>query len=813
MVIAILAMFKAGGAYVPLDPEYPADRLQFMIADSQISALLTESALTSQRLDFSGRIVELDVEWPAIAAEEEENLATINAPQNLAYIIYTSGSTGLPKGVMNTQQGVVNLTHFHFFRPTPDDVVMQFASQSFDLAVSELLDTLTSGACLALCPKERRLAGTELENFIESQKVSIALLPPTVAATLSETRVTGVRTLVVAGEACPTELVKRWAPGRKMINGYGPTEITIVCTVSALYSHGDVTIGRPIPNAKAYVLDETMEPVPMGVPGELYIAGVGLARGYLNRPGLTPEKLVPNPFCEGAGGERLYRTGDLVRYRDDGTLEYLRRIDSQVKIRGYRIELGEIEAVLDEQVELEQSVVVVHEDESGRKSLVGYVVPASGANLDTYELRGRLKKRLPDYMVTAVLAPLDAVPLSPNGKVDRTALAKRKIVATSTKRSRSLPSSEIQEKILRIWKIVLNMSDLDIEDGFFDVGGDSILAVTLAARIKKELGIEFNATALFKYSSIKSLSQYLVESGYCADHTTPVIDSRTEHSAGLYKKKEDDPGGESYPVYYADSVAIIGIACKFPGAENHYEFWNNLRQGKESIERLSLEELQKLGAPEDLIKNPRYVPARSSIEGRDLFDPKFFNISPRDAELMDPQLRLLLQQAWKAVEDAGYITKNIADCSVFMSVCNNSYQSLVLSHVSNSESNEQYVSWALSQGGTIPTTISHKLSLKGPSLLVHSNCSSSLVGLDAAYRNLVSGGSKYALVGGATVFPSASLGLGYLYQEGMAFSSSGYLRTFDAAADGMIPGEGVGVLLLKRTSEAIADGDHIYAVL
>jgi polyketide synthase PksN len=804
VIVAFLAVLKAGGMFVPMDPDYPAERLRFMMADSQISVLLTESSLVA-KLPTVVSSIALDSEWPAIVSRSAENLVTIVHPESAAYVIYTSGSTGTPKGVINTQCGLTNLAYsqWHLFSPTPKDNVLQFSSWSFDAAVFEWLIALSSGAQLVVGPKERR-AGRELEELINTADITITVLPPTAVATLTEANVKGLRILIVSGEACVPELAKRWAAGRSMFNGYGPAENTVAATISAaLKTDGDISIGRPIPNVKVYVLDNEMKPVAAGVAGELYLGGAALARGYLNRPDLTAEKFVPNPFCEGERGERLYRTGDLVRYRSDSTLEFLGRVDHQVKLRGYRVELGEIETALQEVEGVLQSAVLMHGTES--KRLVGYVVLDSQMNLHVRELREKLRNRLPDYMVPAVLVPIDALPLTPSGKVDRNALAQHKIVQISESSPGSTPRSAVQERILHIWKSVLNVAEVGIHDGFFDCGGDSILAVTVAEKLQREFSVEFTATTIFKHPTIDGLSKYLAERGRrvaLPENERSLVDSR---------QRKGDLTARSYPAYYADSVAIIGISCQFPGAQNHYEFWNNLRHGKESIQLLSPEELQGLGVPEDVIKDPNYVPVSSAIQGRNLFDPKFFNITPRDAELMDPQLRLLLLHSWKAVEDAGYIPKDVTDCAVLMTACNSSHQSLVLSHVADADGNDRYVSWALSQCGTIPTTISHKLGLKGPSLFLHSNCSSSLVGLDAAYRTLVSGGSRYVLVGAATIFPSPSVG--YVYQEGMAFSRSGHVRTFDAAADGMIPGEGVAVVMLKRTADALADGDHIYAIL
>lgn len=343
----------------------------------------------------------------------------------------------------------------------------------------------------------------------------------------------------------------------------------------------------------------------------------------------------------------------------------------------------------------------------------------------------------------------------------------------------------------RIWEDILKVSGFGAEDGFFDVGGDSLLAVTAAERIKKELDCEFSVTELFEYSNIRAISQYIIES-----KKTDAVHSSFDKQQEM-KRDEKQPEQQTLPPYAEDSVAIVGISCQFPGAKNHHDFWTNLKEGKESIQFFSKEELRTCGVPEELIQHPDYVPTQSAIEGKDLFDPGFFQMSPKDAEFMDPQLRLLLQHSWKAIEDAGYVSKEIPGTSVYMSASNNSYRSLLPAESTEGhESPDGYVSWVLAQSGTIPTMISHKLGLKGPSYFVHANCSSSLVGLYQAYKSITSGEAKYALVGGATLH--AQSGIGYVHQTGLNFSSDGHVKAFDASADGMAGGEGVAVVLLKK---------------
>ncbi|HEX9315614.1 MAG TPA: amino acid adenylation domain-containing protein, partial [Actinomycetota bacterium] len=435
IVVATLAVAKAGAAYLPVDPDYPAERIAFMLADAAPVLVLTLAALAGG-LPSVGDMAVLVLDDPATRAAveampthaptdaERTGALTLAHP---AYLIYTSGSTGRPKAVVVTHAGLASFSaaEVDHFGVGPGDRVLQFSSPSFDASVLELCMSLPAGAALVV-PPPGPLLGEALAAVLEEQGVTHALIPPSALATVPDAAagegLAAFQGLIVGGEAASAALVARWAPGRRMINAYGPTESTVVATWSEALSPGTAPpIGSPIANTQTYVLDAALRPVPVGVPGELYIAGTGLARGYLRRPGLTAERFVANPF--GEAGSRMYRTGDVVRWRGDGALEYLGRTDEQVKIRGFRIEPGEIEAALVGHPGVGEAVVVAREDDPGHKRLVAYVVPAAdGEAPDGPALRQFLAEALPDYMVPSAFVTLDALPLSPNGKLDRGAL-------------------------------------------------------------------------------------------------------------------------------------------------------------------------------------------------------------------------------------------------------------------------------------------------------------------------------------------------------------------------------------------------------
>ncbi|MGZ3459297.1 MAG: non-ribosomal peptide synthetase, partial [Archangium sp.] len=422
LVLGILGILKAGGVYVPLDPKLPTERLAYMLDVASPAVVLTQQRVEDELPSGSSFVVCLDSGWDEIALHPESNPGVRLDGSNSAYVIFTSGSTGEPKGVLVEHRSVTNTIHrsTQDYGLRPGQRMLQWVSMSFDVSVQEIFSALGSGATLVLL--SRQLVGEELLALVREQGVTALGMPPPALSTIPEAELPMLESVMSGGEACTAELMERWAKGRRFINQYGPTEVSIAST-SALCTPGSgkPTLGRPFPNTFLYVLDERMQPVPLGVRGELYIGGIGVARGYLGRQELTAERFVPNPFSAEPGA-RMYRTGDLVRYRADGNLEFSGRTDSQVKIRGFRIELGEIESILASHPAVEQAVVLVREDVPGDKRLVAYVVPLPGAELDLHALRGALKEKLPDYMVPSAFVPLKAMPMTNNAKVDRKAL-------------------------------------------------------------------------------------------------------------------------------------------------------------------------------------------------------------------------------------------------------------------------------------------------------------------------------------------------------------------------------------------------------
>jgi amino acid adenylation domain-containing protein len=518
MIVALLGVLKAGGAYVPLDPAYPGERLRWMLEDSGATVLLTESSLGALFGDLPAFLWVLDLgAWGAAWSQEpasnlERALLGLTS-RHLAYVIYTSGSTGTPKGVMVEHRGVCNLVaaQIQSFDVQSDSRVLQFASFSFDASVSEILMALCRGASLHIPRQGEVLAGESLSRAVAQSGITHATLPPAVLTALpEEVDLRTVRTLIAAGEALRESVARRWAKGRRMVNGYGPTEATVCATLyhCSVKGTGDPPIGRPIANTQIYILDEHREAVPVGVTGELYIGGAGVARGYLNRPELTAERFLEDPFAQEAGW-RMYRTGDLGRWLPDGNIEFLGRNDWQVKIRGFRIELAEIESVLRTHTGVRDAVVAVRENKE-EKRLVAYVVPAGKSACTTAELRDYLKQKLPDYMVPAAWVVLPALPLTPNGKVDRKALPLPGADAVAELSTVYVaPDSETEQKIAAIWQDVLGIAKVGRNDNFFDLGGHSLLLTTVHTQLRQAFNKDITMVDLFRCTTVRALAQHL----------------------------------------------------------------------------------------------------------------------------------------------------------------------------------------------------------------------------------------------------------------------------------------------------------------
>ncbi|HVI70289.1 MAG TPA: non-ribosomal peptide synthetase, partial [Pyrinomonadaceae bacterium] len=472
------------------------------------------------------QLICLDSDWEKIQQESETDPSPSSGPQNLAYVIFTSGSTGRPKGVLVSHHNLVHSTYarFNYFAEKVSSFLL-LSSFSFDSSVAGIFWTLAQGGNLCLPGEGHQMEMTRLAGMIERHRVSHLLcLPSLYSLLLNQTQVAqlaSLRCAIVAGEVCHRDLIElhhQLLPQAGLYNEYGPTEGTVW---SSAYrsktgdTHLQMPIGRPVANTSSFLLDRQMSPVPFGVPGELYVGGEGITRGYLHRPELTAERFVPNPFAE-APGSRLYKTGDLVRYLSDGNLEFLGRADDQVKLRGYRIELGEVTSVLRQHTEVDEAIVIVREDQPGDKRLVAYVVqstPPNESDFSASALRRFMRDRLPEYMVPSAFEFLEQLPLLPNGKVNRHALAAPAQVETESEVAYVPPSTELERLLTSIWSGVLRREQLGIHDNFFDLGGHSFLAIKAHHQLVQQLQQDVPLLRMFEYPTVHTLAKFLGESG------------------------------------------------------------------------------------------------------------------------------------------------------------------------------------------------------------------------------------------------------------------------------------------------------------
>jgi amino acid adenylation domain-containing protein len=523
-IVAILGVLKAGAAYVPLDPTYPKARLDFILQDIQATVVLTVEHLVRMFDNCDEQIVFvcIDTDWPPLESESKENLPRLveGMTDHPAYVIYTSGSTGAPKGVVITQRNLLHSTaarvnYYH----EPVEKFLLLSSFSFDSSVAGIFWTLCSGGTLVLQPEDSGRHQRLIAEQIAERKVSHLLaLPSLYRLILEEARATqldSLRVAIMAGEACPPDLVKRHyglIPQVALFNEYGPTEATVWSTVYAWpgdSSDASVSIGRPIPNTQIYILDKNLNPAPIGVRGELYIGGGGISRGYLRRPGITAERFVPHPFSTEPGA-RLYKTGDIARYKSDGNIEFEGRLDYQVKVRGYRIELGEIEAVLRQHTSVGEVAVVIREDTPGDQRLVAYVVGNRGRASAT-ELRSYLADKLPSYMTPSIFVSLDKLPLTTSGKIDRTALPIPDLTRPDLAGEFIAPRTPIEALLAGMWSDLLGVERIGINDNFFDLGGHSLLATRVISQIRATLQVEIPLVSLFKAPTVSGLASTIAQ--------------------------------------------------------------------------------------------------------------------------------------------------------------------------------------------------------------------------------------------------------------------------------------------------------------
>nr|ABB80392.1 nonribosomal peptide synthetase - polyketide synthase hybrid [Lysobacter lactamgenus] len=816
LIVGLLAVLKAGAAYVPFDPAYSSERAAQILADAAPKLVLADRAgramFGEQALRDRG-VLDLEQDQSLWFDRQGNNPEPAGLHSGrLAYLIYTSGSTGTPKGVMIEHRNVCALIAAlqSVYSLSAQDRILQFSSPSFDASVEEIFATLATGATLVLRNDAWLESSAAFVERCARHEITGLSLSTSFWAQLADAwsdlkALPKLRQIVMGGEAVAAHALKRWfddaQAGPELLNAYGPTETTVDATLHRLRASDPVpSIGRPLANTRAYLLDRFGQPVPLGAVGELFLAGACVGRGYLNRPELTAERFLADPFVADPEA-RMYRTGDLVRYLADGTLEFLGRNDHQIKLRGFRIELGEIEARLAAHPAVREAVVLAL-GEDGDKRLVAYVVADDGERAAAApsalaaDLRAHLAAVLPGYMVPAAFVALDALPMTVSGKLDRKALPAPDDDSFA-RSAYQAPQGEIETRLVELWQTLLGLERVGIHDNFFDVGGTSL------------------AHRLAQAENPRRRSGSRSPSPTCSPiPPSPGLRAGWRRS-GARPRPIRLPEDGAAPDLECD-IAVIGMAGRFPDAPDVAALWANIAAGVESRRRYTAQELRSAGVDQALIDNPDFVPVRTLLDKVEDFDAAFFGFTPREAEVADPQQRILLECAHEALESAGYgDAGRTRPAGVFVGVGENHY---LLNHLL-----PQIESFAALGGGLVQanskdsnskdfaaTRISYKLNLSGPSVNVNTACSTSLGRGASGFRSLALARAGWRCRRRRHHGIRAG---GYLYEEGNINSPDGHCRTFDRDARGTRSGNGAGMVLLKRLDHALADGDTVHAVI
>lgn len=799
MVAAILGLMKCGAAYVPLDVDIPKERMEFISEDTNCKFIVCDSSSEEAKNNSFRDLTIIQVDAHINEDADEEFLSTDYDMSDIAYVIYTSGSTGKPKGVEVMHKGLTNviygMDHIHHYKES--DSILMLTTLCFDIATVELYLPLIKGGSMVVVPSNVKKDGILLKQFMEQNKVDFIQATPATWKMLMLVgwQDKGVKA-ITAGEALESSLAEKMLDACKEVwNQYGPTENTVYSTVEKVERADYITIGNPVVNTQAYIMDSYQNLMPIGFAGELYVGGNCLAKGYLNRDDLNKKSFVENPLDN---TKRLYRTGDLVRYCENGDIEYIGRIDNQIKIRGFRIEIGEIECSIMKDGNIAQCAVVPKKANIDSKMLVAYISLKDKSKAISIEERKKiLSKWLHSYMVPATFIELDSFPITLSGKIDRKALENRDDEAAVKKEVHNV--GNVEKELVSIVAELIGKSEdrVDVNRNLSEYGFDSILFTAFSTKINETLNLDITPVIFFEYLSIKEISNYLTkEFGV----TFAIKHTKEEQRKENVPEAVNTPSSEQW-------IAIVGLSAKMPSSEDAEELWDNLIKAHDLVSEIPIERWDY---------NDYYGPGKESkskwgsfINNIDQFDNEFFGISPREAAYMDPQQRLMLEHVWKCIEDAGYQMSSLArkKVAVMIGASSNDYAETCRDETGYID---PYLATGISKT-IISNRISHMFNLYGPSITLDTACSSSLVALDLAVAEIQNGTCESAIVGGVNIIldPHTYIALS---KNGM-LSSDGKCKVFDDIADGYVRGEGAIALYLKPIKQAERDGDHIYAVI
>ncbi|MES2673086.1 MAG: amino acid adenylation domain-containing protein [Pseudomonadota bacterium] len=800
-IAAMIAVLRSGCAYLPLDPVYPAERLDYMVTNANTCIVIsdndsfrsaTAALLDLRQLDFSASVLATII--PALPTDESD-----------AYIIYTSGSTGRPKGVRMNHGTLNNLIHWQNAHYPAGECyrTLQFSSLSFDVSFQEIFATFAQGGCLFLVHNQTKQDFRALLTFIDTNAIEriflpyIALLQLLQWANRLQLYPQSLREIITAGEqlVISDDLKKafRSLSGARLFNQYGPSESHVVTEYQLpadIESWENIPpIGKPIDQAQIILLDEQQLPVADGDVGELYISGPVLANGYINNPEESAKRFIDLNL----DGKQLrsYRTGDLAARDTQGNILYKGRIDSQVKISGYRVELSEVEAHLLNTGLIEEAAVAVRELR-GNKSLLAFICVKAYADFSATHLKAQLERDLPHYMVPGEFVTLPQLAKTATGKIDRKTMLENLAQADTTaiaqrQNSNGQTDQNISQQILAIIRREIHSPTANMQDNLLDQGMDSLAANRIAAALYDELNLTVPTYALFQHRTIKLFIAHIIKSSFNKNR-------QTDGKPGIAGSGKIETAADA-------EVAIIGMALRVPGANRLDEFWDNLAAGRETIAYFAPTTADNL------------VNARGIIDEPLGFDAGFFDITPMEARFIDPQQRVLLELAWHALEDAGYVANQFPGrIGIFCGTGNNTYYlNNVLQNPEQLASFSPFQAMIANEKDYCATRIAYKLNLVGPALSIHSACSTSLVAVCNAVEAIRSGQCDIAIAGGASItFPQQQP---YEYQDGSIYSRDGHTRTFDKDSSGTVFSDGAGLVVLKRLDYALGDGDHIYAAI
>ncbi|HKP80636.1 MAG TPA: condensation domain-containing protein [Pyrinomonadaceae bacterium] len=800
--IGILGVLKAGGVCLFLDPSTDHDQLLATLTEARPHLLLVRGGVLGDS-EWRERLVHIDSQWEEIARAGQSSDDSV-VPENLAYLSYERDENGKVMLVAHTHQALVNGLQWmqRALRLSEVDRVLHNGTEPG----WEFLLPLSGGSAAIVAE-----AGREIWSLASEQRASLVQCTPSLLENLCDEprELSDLKHVVCRGEPLLPHLAERFAKlfdTADLHYWHEPTDLSVITGYWTLKS-GDEDLApaiRPITNTQLYVLDESMQPVPVGVKGALYAGGVDLARGYQNRPDLTAERFVPDPFA-GQPGSRLFKTEERCKYRRDGAIVPL---GPRVRYRGYQVELLDVESELQQCPLVSRAAVIALEQGRRDPQLVAYIVPANGQASDDLiaEVRAFMRERLPDYALPSAYLILPGLPLRHDGTLDRDVLPLCEAERPQTT-SAFAPSTETEQKIAELWREYLAVEHVGLNDNFFDLGGHSLLLAQLQPRLNTLFNTDVTVIDLFRYPTVGTLAEFIEKSA----RPIPTVTIPDEVPVELPEPSLATTPSSVAAGVPADAIAIIGLAARFPRCRNVEEFWQKLKDGEELISSFTDEELLAAGAHPEWLLDPNYVKAAGFLDEADYFDAPFFGIQPREAEVIDPQQRVFLECAWSALEAAGVDAERYSGrIGVYAGVGHNTYMSNLFanSEVMRTVGGFQVV--LANDKDFMPTRVSYKLNLRGPSVTVQTACSTSLVAVHLASRALLNDECDMALCGGVTL--RASKG-GYLYQEGGIVSPDGHCRTFDAEAAGTVPGNGAGVVVLKRLRDAIADGDNIDAVI